>query len=559
VIGGCTSRPEPSGPQTLPPRNDVAAITNRQFLSQQTFDPWILRTTDPARPVDVYLADGWQGLLVRADGSIAQTCRAGNYQHNTLVVEPAPARSAALPAHPASYLQTLNLRTGVLTTTMKFSGAKAQGDWNVRMSVVKAAERFWNGRDIRIEGDPEAQQVAHSNLFYLLSSTAPGSDHSIPPMGLSSNVYGGHIFWDADVWMLPALIAQWPEYARSIIAYRMKTLPQAKRNARKHGYQGAEFPWESAATGQEVAPGEFARERHVTAGVAFAAWQFYLWTGDRAFLRQQGWPLLQATADYWASRVTKEADGKYHIQGVLSPDETAGVLDDDAYTNAAAQYNLRAAVKAARILGQPAPALWTMVAEAMFLPFDTTRGIPAPSAKPLTDRYKSKQAATLLLLHPLGLEYDAETRGRMLDFYAPHTIATGPAMTASIHAILAAQLGRGPQSLDYFRDSYRPFMRAPWNAFSEKRTTQNVYFLTGMAGCTQSLLYGFAGLQARLNGEKAAGTRVAGDAEASLYADPHLPPGWSRLVLQGLRFRGKILDLSITPDNRVTVTPQGRR
>ena len=301
-------------------------------------------------------------------------------------------------------------------------------------------------------------------------------------MGLSSNVYGGHIFWDADVWMLPALIVQHPDYAKPIVDYRFKLLAQAKKNAKAHGYAGAEYPWESADTGKEEAPGDFAKERHITADVAFAAWQWYLWTGDNAYLKREGWPLLQATAQYWASRVTKGADGKYHIKGVLSPDETAGVVDDDAYTNAVVRYNLQAATRAAALVGQSPDPRWRIIADALFLPYDTARAIPAENSTPMTDRFSAKQADTLLLLHPLHVPYDAATQKRMLDFYAAHTMKTGPAMTSSIHAVVAARLGLAQQSLDEFHDSYRPFERAPWDAFSEKRTTNNVYFLTGMAG-----------------------------------------------------------------------------
>lgn len=554
--------------------NAAASAANREFLAQKTFDPWILTTTDPQRPVAIYLANGRVGYLIRSDGSAAQQCEAGDYKNNALVVTPLPdPPSSPLPPG-GSYRQTLDLRTGAVTTTRSVNGNPVTQVTRIcvppgghgldsalsvtRLPSAAAAPAipalpFWNGRDIVIEGDPEAQQVTHANLFYLLSSTAPGSDHSIPPMGLSSGSYNGHIFWDADVWMLPALIAQFPEYARSIVDYRFKTLPQARRNAQQHGYKGAEYPWESAATGAETAPGEFARERHITADVAFAAWQTYLWTGDKTFLQREGWPLLQATADYWISVVTRGPDGKFHIRGVLSPDETAGVVNDDAYTNAVVRYNLRAAAAAARLLGKPAPAQWNAVTDALFIPFDKTRGIPAACDSSLTDRYKAKQAATLLLLHPLDVEYDRATQAKMLDFYAAHTILAGPAMTASIHAVIAARLGRGAQSLDFFHDAYRPFMRAPWDAFSEKRSTQNVYFLTGTAGCVQSVLYGFAGLEVHLAGEKAAGTKIAQVGNAALYADPHLPPGWSRLVLRGVRFRGRTLDLTVSPANRIAL------
>lgn len=411
--------------------------------------------------------------------------------------------------------------------------------------------RLWQTSDIVIAGDPEAQQVTHANLFYLLSSTYPGSDHSIPPMGLSSNIYGGHIFWDAEVWMMPALLVQHPNYAKPIIDYRFMTLGQAKKNAKAHGFAGAEYPWESAGTGAEMAPAEFAKERHITADVGWAAWQYYLWMGDKAYLKKEGWPILQATAQYWASRVTKGADGKYHIKGVLSPDETAGVVDDDAYTNAVVQTNLRAAVRAAKTLGQGSDSRWAAIANSLFFPQDKTRGIPAENAKPLTDHFAAKQADTLLLIHPLNVSFDPATAGKMLDFYTAHTIKNGPAMTASIEAVVAARLGRAQASLDLFHESYRPFMRGPWEAFAEKRTSNRVYFCTGMGGCLQSVLYGFAGLQVIATGEKATGTKIAGDSEAALYADPHLPPGWSGLTIKGVQFRGKSFDIAVTSKNQV--------
>ena len=42
--------------------------------------------------------------------------------------------------------------------------------------------------------------------------------------------------------------------------------------------------------------------------------------------------------------------------------------------------------------------------------------------------------------------------------------------------------------------SVDPFVRPPYFSFSEKRTRDNLQFLTGAAGALQSVLYGFAGL-----------------------------------------------------------------
>lgn len=547
LTGGCHRSPAPAAPAG-PHESAIAA--NQLFLSQKTFDPWVLtyHGITNAEDIPFYKSNGYSGTVY--SDTLLGVYLAGRYSDNSRIEMIRSDDKPNTAPQNAPHTATLNLHDGTFSPDMVSGAGKGASP-----SVTYAPNwpQIWRTSDVVITGDPQAQQVTHANLFYLLSSTYPGSDHSIPPMGLSSTVYGGHIFWDAEVWMLPALLPQHPDYAKAIIDYRFKRLAQARRNAQAHGYQGAEFPWESAETGAEVAPAEFARERHITADVAWAAWQYYLWTGDMAFLRTEGWPLLRANADYWVSRVTKTEDGQYHINKVLSPDETAGVVDDDAWTNAVVHYTLSAATRAATLVHQPINPQWGAVAPHLARFYDKALGIPQENSKPLTPRFAAKQADTLLLLHPLGVPTDAKTQGRMLDYYAAHTIANGPAMTASIHAIVAARLGRAQQSLDEFHNSYRPFERGPWDAFSEKRTTNNVYFLTGMAGCVQAVLYGFAGLQVVEPGQKGQGTRIAGDSVASLYADPHLPPGWSRLTVQGVRFRGRTLDVTVLPGNTVKV------
>ena len=549
LLAGCHQTPSQTT-DTLVSPHDEAVAANQLFLNQKTFDPWMLKNIDANNLIPFYRSNGQISFLYANNGALLQTFQAGDYVRGQLATQPGP------PIEKQSYWikegnqQPFNMYDGNWTTVPEVAFPKLHSE---KVPPALNWPKLWQTSDVVIQGDSEAQQVTHANLFYLLSSTYPGSDHSIPPMGLSSSIYGGHIFWDAEVWMMPALIVQHPDYAKSIIDYRFKTLGQAKKNAKMHGFAGAEYPWESADTGAEMAPAEFAQERHITADVGWAAWQYYLWTGDRAYLAKEGWPVLSATAAYWVSRVSKGTDGKYHILKVLSPDETADVVNDDAYTNGVVQANLRAAVSAAKTLGQAADPRWKTIADGLYFPTDKQRGIPAENDAPMTDRFSAKQADTLLLIYPLQKPFDAQTAGKMLDFYAAHTIKNGPAMTASMQAIVAAKLGRGQASLDQFHDSYRPFERGPWDAFAEKRTSNRVYFCTGMGGCLQSVLYGFAGLQVMEAGQKAVGTEIATDGGVSLYADPHLPPGWGGLTIKGVRFRGKSYDVAVTSGNKVSV------
>ncbi|MBI3945322.1 MAG: glycoside hydrolase family 65 protein [Armatimonadetes bacterium] len=385
-----------------------------------------------------------------------------------------------------------------------------------------AWEKLWE-RDIAIAGDPRVQQVVNAFRYYLLASVREDVADSVPPMGLSSSIYQGHIFWDADVWVFPALVPQYPELARSLVEYRYRTLPAARENARRQGLPGADYVWQSAAIGRENAPGDFARGRHVTAGVALAQWQYYLWTGDREWLRTRGYPVLRDTADCWAGRADlNQAAGRYEIRGVMGPDETRGPVDNNAWTNSMAQLNLQLAARAAEILGERPDPRWAEVARKLWIPFDKAAG-----------RYRqcdgadgrAKQADCELILYPRRLAMPPEVAARTYDFYRRSVIRTGPAMTFSIHAIIAAQLGRPQEAAECFRESSEPFLVAPYHLFSERRTNaRRTCFVTGLAGSLQAILYGFAGLE---------------PTEAGLRAHPLLPRGWTGLRVTGIRWRGE--------------------
>ena len=210
------------------------------------------------------------------------------------------------------------------------------------------------------------QQDIHSMLYHLYSFTREGTALSPSPMGLSGLGYNGHVFWDTELWMFPAMLVLHPEIAKSMLEYRYQRLEAAKRNAFANGFKGAMYPWESAETGVEETPvwalsGPF--EHHITACVGMAAWNYYCVTQDKDWLKEKGWPILSATADFWASRVERNGPGKYDIKNVVAADEWAENVDNDAFTNAAAKTNLQDATEAAKILGIAPDPDWMNVAE----------------------------------------------------------------------------------------------------------------------------------------------------------------------------------------------------
>ena len=404
-----------------------------------------------------------------------------------------------------------------------------------------AWKKIWQTADIQIDGDPEAQQLVHKLMFDLLQSTRPGMSDSIAPESLSGDFYKGHIFWDAEIWMFPALLPQHPDYARTMLDYRFKHLAQARAQAKKSGFAGADFPWESAASGNEVAPGGFSTGRHVTAGVGWAAWQYYLATGDTAWLKDRGYPLLSGVADYFASRAVKNAQtGKYDINGVFGPDELKGTVNNNTYTNAMAANVLRYAGQAAKITNQKADPKWETVAQNLTLPFDKASN--RFLAREADTGEKTKQADGELLLFPAELPMSAQTAEATFDSHKTRPIKNGPAMTDSSHALIAARLGRAGEAEKYFRDSYRPFMRGPFLLFSEKRSLDRAVFTTGAGGVLQSVLYGFGGLDFSAP-------------DGLIKTPPALPSSWKKLTITGILRGGKRCTLTVTPEKR-TLTPE---
>ena len=171
--------------------------------------------------------------------------------------------------------------------------ARLEGRDRLVQKHQKAWEDLWKS-DVVIEGDNQAQQDVRSMLYHLYSFVREGNDLSVSPMGLSGLGYNGHVFWDTELWMYPALLVMQPALAKSLVEYRFQRLAAARRNAFSHGYRGAMFPWESAGTGVEETPvwalsGPF--EHHITACVGLAAWNYYCVTQDKDWLKEKGWPL----------------------------------------------------------------------------------------------------------------------------------------------------------------------------------------------------------------------------------------------------------------------------
>ncbi|WP_405480794.1 glycosyl hydrolase family 95 catalytic domain-containing protein [Streptomyces anulatus] len=490
------------------------------------------------------------------EGAVAQAMRRGSGVVESL--RPA-ARTSPRPT-PVRAGRTYTFEKYVGVDTALTSRAPAE---DAREAAHRAARRGWDrvfaaneaawreawSADVLVPGDRRLQGWLRSAQYGLLASTRRGSSDSIAPAGLTSDNYAGMVFWDAETWMFPGLLATRPELARPVVEYRYRTRDAARANAEKYGHRGLFYPWTSASRGrmdsecQSWDPPHCLTQNHLQGDVSLAVWQYYLATGDRDWLASRGWPLLRGIAEFWESRATANTDGSYSVNDVAGPDEYSNGVDDGVFTNAVAATALRNATRAARILGRSAPAAWNKVADHLRIPYDAEKKVFLQYAG--YNGSTIKQADTVLLTYPLEWPMEPGAAAATLDYYAARTDPDGPAMTDSVHAIDAAETGEpGCSTYTYLQRSVRPFMRGPYELFSEARGEKSGAedplsgfpaedFLTGKGGFLQVFTHGLTGLRLREDGVR---------------LDPMLPHRLREgVTLKGLRYRDATYEVGIGP------------
>ena len=179
-----------------------------------------------------------------------------------------------------------------------------------------------------------------------------------------------------------------------------------RANARKGGRAGARFPWESArdrrgrhaalrgsCANGERAPSSRASSRSTSSPTSPGRPPTTSsGPATRAFADGPGRELLVETARYWASRIGRDPDGSAHIGRVIGPDEYHEPVDDNAFTNVMARWNLRRARRrAGRRRGRGRGAIGCELADALVDGYDAATGLYEQFAgffelEPLIDR-----------------------------------------------------------------------------------------------------------------------------------------------------------------------------
>ena len=166
--------------------------------------------------------------------------------------------------------------------------------------------------DIQLGRKGEQQRALRFNIYHLLILANPDDEQaSIGARTLSAEGYKGHVFWDTELFMLPFFIYNDPAAARNLLMYRYNRLDPARGIAARRGYEGVQFPWESADKGVEATPnftididGRVVRtiigeEEHIVCDVAYGVWHYYFVTGDKNFMWSYGLEMILETARFW--------------------------------------------------------------------------------------------------------------------------------------------------------------------------------------------------------------------------------------------------------------------
>ncbi|CAH3016355.1 unnamed protein product [Porites evermanni] len=493
--------------------------------------------------IHFYMKDSFRGDALAATGLINQTEETGSIRPNVAIVWTYPDPDNPLIIKNSSEEQTWYYITSIATNLdTKFNPlteALFQFDEATRAKEKLLAEHkaawkaLWETGRIEIEGDLEMAQAVYGSMYYILSSTRSDWPYGLSPGGLpGGEEYMGHTFWDQDIWMYPPLVLLHPDLARSALKYRKDRLPAARRIAKKYGFKGAMFPWESSFTGLETSPGEKygKNQNHITGDVAFAAKLFWEATKDLHWLRAVGYPLAYQTAEYWASRVDYDAkQDKYVINHVMPPDEYHYPVNNSLYTNVVAKINLLFAQEAADILGEEVPELWSTIAEKMYIPFDSKRNFH-PEYEGYIPTVMVKQADVVLAGYPLMYEMQKQVRHNDLDYYERLTNPNGPAMTHAMFAIGWLEVGEIKKADRSFLKNYDN-IQGPFKVWSERRWGKGaVNFITGAGGFLQAVVYGYGGIRIKKDG---------------LYFNSTLPPGVTKLTI-GIHYLESAIDFQVT-------------
>lgn len=383
---------------------------------------------------------------------------------------------------------------------------------------------------IVIDG-PKADQLRLDDLARALGQDRAVDFCGLSPFGSSGMKYTGRVFWDADVWLLPALALTHPTRARTVPNFRVHTRAAAISACfAKYpvAASGIIVPWETGADGSELCTGPGLHAAHVTGSVAWGttyAARLGLVEQDMARrFRTLAKGYYELRADFVNNLVT--------VPETLSPDEFA-MTPSDTYTNLVAHI----------ALGRKAPYIPTLGDRVLNFEGDGEQDL--------------QQHALLLGLWPLEHPSLLPRARPILAHEMGRTTENGPAMSLSIEALLGARYDDPREAIRTWRRSIDLYAYGPARNFGETPRLHEGSFQTGVAGCWSAVVYGFAGIH--VGDQPAAGAVWSRKLKSGSWisARPSLPPDWKSLSLT-LYLDGEQVALNLSMGMPAKPSPDSR-
>ncbi|MFT4760793.1 MAG: kojibiose phosphorylase [Saprospiraceae bacterium] len=436
----------------------------------------------------------------------------------------------------------------------------------------------WDNSDCVIVGDESANLVVRFNTYHLLI-TANENDPkvNIGAKSLSGEGYKGHVFWDTEIFLLPFYIYTQPKTAKALLLYRYHCMEGAKKNAKMNGFGGAQYPWESADTGEETTPkwthdgkhriwtGE--EEIHITADVAYGVLTYLTASDDFQFFLDYGAEMLFETARFWSSRLEYIEDkNHYELNRVIGPDEFHEHVDNNVFTNRMAQWNLEKVIGWYDVLKTEYPEElkqlsdrlklseeevldWQKKSKNIYIPFDKEKklieqfeGYFNYKEVPITQWDKNnmpiypegydhfnadettlvKQPDVIMLLYVLPDEFSDEIKRINYEFYEKRTMHKS-SLSPSIHSIMGIEIGDTTKAVQYFERS------AFVDLIDNQGNTDMGMHIASCGGTWQTVVFGFGGVRVK---------------SGKLNFKPWLPPHWEALSFK-LKWKGETIKINI--------------
>lgn len=432
-------------------------------------------------------------------------------------------------------------------------------------------DEFWAVSDVQVAGQPEIQQALRWNLFQLCQAAYRAEGMGIGAKGVTGSGYGGHYFWDQEIYALPFFTYTNPQVARNALRFRYLMLDAARRRAREMTQDGALFPWRTI-NGEEASAYYAAgtAQYHIDADISYALTQYVWATGDQDFMTREGIDILVETARMWVDLGFWRSgeDRSFNIHGVTGPDEYTTVVDNNLFTNVMARQNLWQATDQVRALATADPEQyahlchrlgleefelqrWQEAADAMFIPYDDGLKIHPQDAHfldlevwdlkntpremhPLLLHFHPlviyrfqviKQADVVLALFLQGQHFSDSEKLANFEYYDPLTTGDST-LSAASQAIIAAEVGYQDLAYEYFRNALNVDL-----ANLHRNTVDGVH-VASTGGVWSAVVCGFGGMR---------------DHDGKLSFDPRLPREWESLSFR-LQWHGVRLTFVLYPD-----------